>query len=94
VTPKVDPVAALEKRVTILENAISQGTGVSLAEFDPEAVAAKQKAEADAAADQAKADQAARDAAEARVKAEQEAKAAEEAKIAARAKAILEQTSK
>ena len=42
-------VAKLEKRVAIIETIIGQSLGISIAEFDPEAVGAKRAAEAEAA---------------------------------------------
>jgi len=41
--------AALEKRLTIIETVLGQSLGISLADFDPDAVAAKRAAEAEAA---------------------------------------------
>jgi hypothetical protein len=61
----------LERRVSVLERAVTAATGISLAEFDPEAQAAKREEEARVARAAAEA----RKAEEARIVAEQQAQA-------------------
>jgi hypothetical protein len=78
---KPDPVAALAKRLDIIERALNQGTGLNLAAFDTEAIAAKAEAEKKAAEAAAKA----QEKENARVQAETEAR------VAARTQAILEE---
>ncbi len=41
--------AALTKRIEIIERVLGQSCGISLADFDPDAVAAKRAAETEAA---------------------------------------------
>jgi hypothetical protein len=84
----------LGDRVDILERALGSALAIDLSGFDPEAVKAKQEAEAKVAKEREKEEQAKRDEESARLVAEAEAAEKAEAAIAARTKAILEDKNK
>jgi NAD/NADP transhydrogenase alpha subunit len=88
------PKQSLEARVAVLERAVASALGFSLEQFDPEAVQAKQEAEAKAAEERERIDKARKDVQSAHYAAQAEADAIARAEEVVRAQELLDAENK